>query len=299
MRLRLQSAMEYLLTYGWALLIIVIVIVALFQLGLFNSSNIASRAIAGACEAVHNAAGSSLAGQCTNEIPQFVAQFNGASSSISTGYQQTSVISYTITAWVMTTSAGANPVFQDRGSGAGTSFTLEIGYNGGQSSHPGTINCGVDSNGIWIGGYTSATVNDGKWHFIACTLSETSGNPITSSAIATYMDGVFAPMSTAQIGSATSPISGLGPAIIGYHQSWNNYFNGQISNVQIYNTSLSASEINTLYQEGIGSAPIDPSHIVGWWPLNGNANDYSGNNNNGVPISISYNGTWTSRYTVP
>ncbi len=299
MRLKLQSAMEYLMTYGWLMLIVAIVIIALLQLGLFNSSNLASRAIAGACEVVHNAAGSNLAGQCTNEIPQYTAQFNGQSSSISTGYYQTSITSYTITAWVMTTSAGANPIFQDRGSGAGMSFTLEIGYNGGQSSHPGTINCGVDSNGIWIGGYTSAAVNDGRWHFIACTLSEANGNPITPSAIAAYADGVIVPMSTAQIGSATSPISGLGPAIIGYHQAWNNYFNGQISNVQIYNTSLSSNEINLLYREGIGGAPIDPTHIVGWWPLNGNANDYSGDYNNGIPSSISYNGSWTSAYVLP
>lgn len=38
--LRLQSAMEYLMTYGWAILIIAIVIVALFSLGVFNSSQL-------------------------------------------------------------------------------------------------------------------------------------------------------------------------------------------------------------------------------------------------------------------
>ena len=37
---RLQSAMEYLLTYGWALLIIAIVLAALFQLGIFNGSTL-------------------------------------------------------------------------------------------------------------------------------------------------------------------------------------------------------------------------------------------------------------------
>ena len=81
MRFRQQAAMEYLMTYGWAILIIAIVIVALFQLGIFNNSNLTPRALAGACQVVHSAAGSSLAGQCNNEIPQSVAQFNGASSS--------------------------------------------------------------------------------------------------------------------------------------------------------------------------------------------------------------------------
>ncbi|MGC9010605.1 MAG: hypothetical protein ACP5JN_00435 [Candidatus Micrarchaeia archaeon] len=39
-------------------------------------------------------------------------------------------------------------------------------------------------------------------------------------------------------------------------------------------------------QEGIGGAPIDLQHLVAWWPLNGNANDYSGNGNNGVPSNV-------------
>ncbi len=35
-----QSAMEYLMTYGWAILIIVVVLAVLFSLGLFNGSKI-------------------------------------------------------------------------------------------------------------------------------------------------------------------------------------------------------------------------------------------------------------------
>ncbi len=33
-----QSAMEYLMTYGWAILIIAVVLAALYSLGLFNSA---------------------------------------------------------------------------------------------------------------------------------------------------------------------------------------------------------------------------------------------------------------------
>ncbi len=38
--LRLQSAMEYLMTYSWALLVIALVLVVLFSLGLFNPSSV-------------------------------------------------------------------------------------------------------------------------------------------------------------------------------------------------------------------------------------------------------------------
>jgi hypothetical protein len=77
------------------------------------------------------------------------------------------------------------------------------------------------------------------------------------------------------------------------------YFSGSIANVQTYNTSLSANEITALYQEGIGGAPIDLQNLVGWWPLNGNANDYSGNGNNGQATGVTYTGSWTGGYTPP
>ena len=35
-----QSAMEYLMTYGWAILIIAIVLAALFSLGIFSSGGL-------------------------------------------------------------------------------------------------------------------------------------------------------------------------------------------------------------------------------------------------------------------
>ena len=43
---KLQSAMEYLMTYGWALLIISIVIVALVSIGVFNGSPLGTSCIA-------------------------------------------------------------------------------------------------------------------------------------------------------------------------------------------------------------------------------------------------------------
>ena len=77
------------------------------------------------------------------------------------------------------------------------------------------------------------------------------------------------------------------------------WLNGLIANVQIYNTSLDANQVQALYQKGIGAPPIDPNHIVGWWPLNGDTNDYSGNNNNGAATAVTYTSSWLSGYTAP
>ena len=89
------------------------------------------------------------------------------------------------------------------------------------------------------------------------------------------------------------------PGNMGYDY-WNGWYGaGYLSNVQIYNTSLDAGQISALYLKGIGAAPIAPQNCVGWWPLNGDVNDYSGNNNNGAATAISYTSSWTSGYTAP
>jgi hypothetical protein len=65
-------------------------------------------------------------------------------------------------------------------------------------------------------------------------------------------------------------------------------FGGYISNVQIYNASLDAGEVQSMYAEGIGGTPQVLQNLVGWWPLNGDANDYSGKNANGVQTAVTY-----------
>ena len=82
-----QSAMEYLMTYGWAILIIAVVLGALFQLGVFNANNFAPKAPPGACQVFrpngpYTTSFMNLEGICSGELPQYVAQFNGQSSYI-------------------------------------------------------------------------------------------------------------------------------------------------------------------------------------------------------------------------
>ena len=67
--------------------------------------------------------------------------------------------------------------------------------------------------------------------------------------------------------------------------------NSSIADAQMYNTTLDTNQVTALYKEGIGGAAITIQNLVGWWPLNGNANDYSGNNNNGQATNVIYTGS--------
>ena len=196
--------------------------------------------------------------------------------------------------WVKTTKGSEQTFVQDRGSGAGHSLTL------------GSYNCGNgglffsdDTNGVGIGVGNTTPLNDNTWHMAAGTFNASSGTSIAPSQFHLYMNGDAVAVDSCSYYSDTSPLTGLGGTVIAYHQAWNVYFSGSMANIQIYNASLSANDIQYLYREGIGGAPIDLQNLVGWWPLNGNAQDYSGNQNNGVAFNVIYTTSWTNGYTSP
>ena len=106
-----------------------------------------------------------------------------------------------------------------------------------------------------------------------------------------YVDGVA--------GIASAPFTETettGTAYVGVNYDGVDYpFNGQITNVQIYNTALSGAQVAQLYSEGITGAPIATNSLLAWWTLNGNANfnganviDYSHNQNYGTPNNVLY-----------
>ncbi len=304
MSFKSQSAMEYLMTYGWAILIIAIVMVALFQLGVFNGTFFAPRATAGACEVYRSVEGINLVGQCQGELPQFVAQFNGQNSYININNSTVFDFNgFTLNAWIRPVPNGiigytdegiinknGNIIGSPSGSSESYLLTLEQG-----PSYPPYISPSgfvITSNGeMWIGSGLTPSAN--YWYFITLSFDKT-----------TYLEKIYVDGVLENSLSANGPIVNNNAALgIGGRGSASGQpyriFNGLIANVQVYNATLSANQIGVLYQEGVGGAPIDPTHIVGWWPLNGNAQDYSGNNNGGVPTNVVYTSSWTSGYTQP
>jgi hypothetical protein len=300
MLLKAQSAMEYLMTYGWAILIISIVLAALFQLGVFNPMAFAPKAQPGACQVFRpNGPGTisfiNLEGVCSGEMPQYVAQFNGANifpitaNIIGRDYVPSGTDAISIFAWVKIspsdTSGWQRIVSFGTESCNGQNVALEINGAGVIGSVAYDSECGPSA---WT---ADLNVNDGNWHFIGFTLPQGAG----SSNAVLYFDGQPYPHSGTNTGTASiTPqyiILGGGPGSAAVL--------GDLADVQIYNTALSANDIQALYQEGIGGAPINLQHLVGWWPLDGNANDYSGNGNNGHINNVNFVSNWYSSYTPP
>ncbi|MEM3181399.1 MAG: LamG-like jellyroll fold domain-containing protein [Candidatus Micrarchaeaceae archaeon] len=289
---KVQSAMEYLMTYGWAILIIAVVLGALFSLGVFNSVNFAPKAPPGACQVFRpNGPGTSfdlnLEGVCNGELPEYVASIPLGDGIAVTGDSLIPLGSSarTITEWIKVPSIG--------------NYVAAAGWIDPSCSVGGAVFLGESDDILYLSGGSDdfgsgLIITNNTWYFAAATYP-VNGNTLE---ITLYLD------SSNQTGALSGgvPLNTQSGSVI--HMGYNpcyaaGSFTGLLANVQIYNTTLSPSEIQALYLEGIGGAPIDLKNLVGWWPLNGNANDYSGNGNNGVPTNVMFVSNWYSGYTPP
>jgi len=290
---KLQSAMEYLMTYGWAILIIAVVLGALFQLGVFNANNFAPKAPPGACQVFRpNGPGTTsfinLEGVCNGELPQYVASFTSNSFIRGSGLP-VSGSNWTVFAWIDGSSQGY--VYEQNNGPAGNEpacdeFWLGLG---GDESRLQTYS----SPTPYALFYSAPKPN--IWQMITVT-----GSGGSSGTASLYINGQFIASNSLSTQALTGTDWGWGIGLWSFCSGVAGSYAGLISNVQIYNTSLSASDIQALYQEGIGGAPIDLQNLVAWWPLNGNANDYSGNGYNGQYIqNVNFVSNWWSGYTPP
>ncbi len=292
------------MTYGWSILIIAIVLAALFQLGVFNSTNFAPKAQPGACQVFRpNGPGSTqfinTEGVCNGELPEYVGSFNGQSSGSS--YVSIPVLSQlngasgaSFSAWFYLYLNSLN--LNERillSDDCGTPVVIQIYIHTN-----GQVEADYGNGGGWFSvAYTpTGAITTGKWYDIVTTYLSGGGQAMYINGVLQSISyGAGSSSSTGTLGSSI-PLS-TGDIADSPSCSWP--FAGYISNEQIYNTSLSPPEITALYDEGIGGAPINLQNLVGWWPLNGNANDYSGNGNDGTSTNVIFTSAWTSGYTAP
>jgi hypothetical protein len=274
-----QSAMEYLMTYGWSILIISVILGIMFQLGVFSSSSFSVRTPPGACQIVRNPVSVSLVGQCSGVLPKYVA--GGFSYSLMSASNMPLLNKFTFVGWI-----NNKPPLPGESGDSIVSSVCGIYTGRGATSWSASFDpcaCIYVSNSMNVGcaGYASvANLKYGVWYMVATTV-DASGNLVDY----VYGDGQ---QQSANYNFGQQIATSITTYWIGAYdtQMPNDALNGSIANVQVYNTSLSASDIQMLYSGGIGEPPPFLNNIVAWWPLNGDFKDYSGN---GHHINIATN----------
>lgn len=198
------------------------------------------------------------------------ASFNGTNSYIDTGAGASNMISnaFAVSVWMNPTAPPSS----------GEGLVAASGYEYGMTEYS-------DGN-------VYAYIGDGTHHIQTPVANSVWYNLVEvydGNALTLYKNGALAagPLAVSASPSSSSDLK------IGYTAG---YFNGNISNVQIYNAALSAAQVRQLYTEGITGTPVLTSNVVGWWPLDGNANDYSVNGNNGTASNVVYDTSLSGTY---
>jgi len=164
----------------------------------------------------------------------------------------------TLSAWVKTDQASSN---------AEGSISVGVASSGqshylGRNSSSGNWGCGIYGNNI--DSNVSVVVN--TWVHLVYTYAGGSGG-----AIKMYVNGVEKASST---GTANIPTSATSGTYIGRIADGSHYFDGDISQAGIWNSTLTADEVSSLYNHGL---PIDlttdqaayesSSNLVGYWRM--------------------------------
>ncbi len=143
-----------------------------------------------------------------------------------------------------------------------------------------------DTQGHYAHTPNSAPISTGSWINVVATFSTEAGNALSSNT-AIYINGAPQPLTST---GNWMPISTMGnPLFLGGTTGMGRQpFNGLMADVQLYGTGLSANQVEQIYLEGQAGPPLQNSGLVGWWPLEGDTNDYSGNAHTGFPRNIAY-----------
>tara|TARA_Y100001963_G_C6770721_1_gene444721 strand:+ start:276 stop:1061 length:786 start_codon:yes stop_codon:yes gene_type:complete len=150
--------------------------------------------------------------------------------------------------------------------------------------------------GMWAGAAVRGKVsggikvNDGNWHHLAWTYDSSAG---TSAAINMYVDGVNQFSQAANTSYWTREIK---YQHFGLPKVSDSYFEGNMDEVSIWGTVLSAADVLTLYNSGV---PSDLSSALsstpeGWWRMGDGATfstnwtipDDSTNSNSGTSANM-------------
>ena len=204
-----------------------------------------------------------------NEAYEFIDS-NNSRISLGTAIDVANLSEVSVSAWVkldqtsLPSGDGNHQTILGQGNSTGSAsqYPFWLWIPGGSSS------LALSRNGTTYYSTASLTTN---WHQVVLTIDDTN-------LARFYVDGI-----EVDNGSVAVPGGALYNLAIGnlgdYIDVKGNTFNGKIDDLRIYSRDLSATEVTELYEI---ERPQISQGLVAYYPFNGNANDESGNSNNGT-----------------
>ena len=187
----------------------------------------------------------------------YALDFDGANDQINSGSNLgiSGASARTFSAWVKTTDGGGSyDVIVATGNSGNTGNNFELDFRNNVIMW--------ERWGLGIMG--SVIVNDGNWHHACITYD---GNILKLYVDGSEDTGGDFPYT---IGATTSTDT---PVRIGGMNHSAKYFNGSISNVSIWNATLTSAQVSEIYAEGIPQNLNNHSaysNLVSWWQLGSN-----------------------------
>lgn len=278
-----QSAVEYLTTYVWALILISVAAVILFFFSGYG--NAPPSGIGGSCIVFRpngpNTLPVFLQGACNGAEPKYVAGLLSPTASISTPLAFVSnTIATTVSAWVkINETSGDHPII---------SSTWTLAENSSKIWFYACTGGGFASGSS----FSAGSVQNNTWTHVVVTLKPTTP---PNENVTIYINGVEAKSNTTISGLPIGNNYQIGGSVT----CGTGQFNGYIANMQIYNAALSPGQVRALFLEGIGGNPISITNLQAWYQLNGDATDYSGNGENATAAISGFTQSWISGYVSP
>ncbi len=196
-----------------------------------------------------------------------VAYFNGYNANALVSYfnEPNPLNIFSISFWINPTAQqNSNPTIMALGPASSNNYRISISTTGAFQSAPLTFSY-VDPSGVAHSVSSGFNIPSNAYSFITLTFnSGTLDWYLNSSLETTYIN-----MNSIGITNNTLDI---GENFTAYQ------YNGVITGIQIYNSLLTKKQIYNLYEKGIASTPISnsiSSSIEGWWPMQGDTNDYA------------------------
>jgi hypothetical protein len=193
---------------------------------------------------------------------RYAGKFDGVDDYISTQKPEIDN-ALTVSAWVKFTGSSVGEISNGNQWDTGPFYGWRLRYNAFRIGD-GTL----QSQTVIL----SNILTVGKWYLITGTYKY--------GELCIYLDGVLGTSKSVFVDYAESSAN---THWIGKYAGYSYYLRANIIDVRIYNRALSADEVLSLYEGNHVS-----QGLVGWWPLNKDALDYSGNGNHGTVYGMTY-----------